>query len=62
MVCLDGEKSVPFIGIVTAEQYQELITNFISMLEVDEQDFWFQQDGVTTHSKFNSTNVVQILW
>lgn len=37
-------------------------SNFVSLLEVDEQDRWFQQDGVVTHSKFNSTNVVQILW
>jgi len=36
--------------------------NFISMLEVDEQDCWFQEGGVMTHNKFNSTDVVQILW
>jgi len=36
--------------------------NFISILEVYEQDCWFQQDGFMTHSKFSSTNVAQILW
>lgn len=36
--------------------------NFISVLEVDLQDCWFQQDGVMTHNKFSSTNVVRILW
>jgi hypothetical protein len=28
--------------------------NFISILEVDEQDCWFQQDGATSHTA-NST-------
>lgn len=38
-----------FCETTTAECYQELIMNFISFLEVDEQDCCFQQDGATTH-------------
>jgi hypothetical protein len=43
-----------FNETVTADRYQELIMNFISPLEVDEQDCWFQQDGATSHTA-NST-------
>jgi hypothetical protein len=32
-------------GYTSTEHYQELIMNFMSMLEVDKQDFWFQQNG-----------------
>jgi hypothetical protein len=35
-----------FSETVTAEGYQEMIMNFISLLEV-EQDCWLQQDGAT---------------
>jgi hypothetical protein len=35
---------------MTAESYQELIMNFISLLETNEQDCWFQQDGATAHT------------
>jgi hypothetical protein len=38
----------------TAERYQELIMNLISLFEVDEQYCWFQQDGATAHTA-NST-------
>jgi hypothetical protein len=38
-----------FFGeMITAECRQELIINFISVLEVDEQDCWFYQDGAKT--------------
>jgi hypothetical protein len=43
-----------FIEMITAEHYQELIMNFISLLEVDKQDSWLQQDGATAHTA-NST-------
>jgi hypothetical protein len=43
-----------FSETITAERYQELIMNFISLLEVDEQDCWFQQDEATAHTA-NST-------
>jgi hypothetical protein len=36
-----------FSETITAERYQELIMNSISLSEVDEQDCWFQQDGAT---------------
>jgi hypothetical protein len=39
---------------MTDELYHELIMNLISLLEVDEQDCWFQQDEATAH-KANST-------
>jgi hypothetical protein len=39
---------------ITAECYQKLIMNFIFLLEVDEKDRWFQQDGATVHTA-NST-------
>jgi hypothetical protein len=35
---------------ITAERSQELIMNLISLLEVDEQDCWFQQDGATART------------
>jgi hypothetical protein len=35
--------------MITAECYQELIMNFISLLEADKQDYWFQQDGAMVH-------------
>jgi hypothetical protein len=36
---------------ITAEHYQEFIMNLISLLEVNEQDCWFQQDGATAHTE-----------
>jgi hypothetical protein len=39
-----------FTETITAECYQEFIVNFISLLEVDKQDCWFQQDGATAHT------------
>jgi hypothetical protein len=39
-----------FSETITAERYQELIMNFISLLEVDEQNCLFQQDGATAHT------------
>jgi hypothetical protein len=36
-----------FSETTRAEHYQELIMNFTSLLEVGEQDCWFQQDGAT---------------
>jgi hypothetical protein len=43
-----------FNETITAERYQELIMNFISLLEAHEQDCWFQQNGATAHTE-NST-------
>jgi hypothetical protein len=46
--------SIFFIETITAECYQELIMNFIFLLEVDEQDCWLQRAGATAHTA-NST-------
>jgi hypothetical protein len=34
-----------FSEMITGERYQELIIQVIRLLESDEQDFCFQQDG-----------------
>jgi hypothetical protein len=36
--------------MITAERYQELIMNFISLSKVDEQNCWFQQEGAKAHA------------
>jgi hypothetical protein len=38
-----------FSETITAECYQEFIMHFTSLLEVDEQDCWLQQDGSMAH-------------
>jgi hypothetical protein len=43
-----------FSETITAERYQKLLINLISLLEVDEQDCLFQQDGAMAHAA-NST-------
>jgi hypothetical protein len=35
---------------VNAEAYQELIQQFIALLQVDERYCWFQQDSATAHT------------
>jgi len=35
---------------INAEAYQELIQQFIALLEVDERNCWFQQDSATAHT------------
>lgn len=35
--------------MVTLEHHQKAIMNFIFLLEADEQDCWFQQDGAMLH-------------
>jgi hypothetical protein len=40
-----------------AEAYQELIQQFISLLQVDERKCWFQQDSATAHTAA-STRVI----
>jgi hypothetical protein len=58
--------------MITAKNYQELIMNFMFLLEVDEQNCWFLHDGATAHIA-NSTmhklseffgwcNISQNLW
>ena len=35
---------------INAEAYQELIQQFIALLQVDERNCWFQQDSATAHT------------
>jgi len=35
---------------LNAEAYQELIQQFIALLQVDERNCWFQQDSATAHT------------
>ena len=35
---------------INAEAYQELIQQFIALLQVDERNCWFQQDSATVHT------------
>jgi hypothetical protein len=37
-------------------------TNFISLLEVDEQDSWFSKMGLGTYNKYNNVGIEQGLW
>jgi hypothetical protein len=39
-----------FETIINAETYQELIQQFIALLQVDECNCWFQQDSATAHT------------
>jgi hypothetical protein len=40
------------------ECYQKIVMNLISLLEVDGEDCWFQQDGgYSAYSKFKSVDV-----
>jgi hypothetical protein len=43
-----------FSETVTAEKYQEIIMQFISLLNKEERFCWLQQDGTTSHTA-NST-------
>ncbi len=38
------------MSTVTAEVYRDIITQFIAVLEVEEKDSWFPQDGEPTHT------------
>jgi hypothetical protein len=43
-----------FSETVTAEKYQEIIMQFISLLNEEERFYWLQQDGAASHTA-NST-------
>jgi hypothetical protein len=43
-----------FSETVTAEKYQEMTLQFISLLNEEERFYWLQQDGATSHTA-NST-------
>jgi hypothetical protein len=48
-----------FEGTITAENYQNLFTQLIALLEENEQDCWYQQDGVTFHTAKTTTAFLQ---
>jgi hypothetical protein len=50
--------SIFFIEMATAERYQEIIVNLISLLEVDEQDCWYQQDGATVPTEISTMQML----
>ena len=35
---------------INAEAHQELIQQFITLLQVDERNYWFQQDSAPAHT------------
>jgi hypothetical protein len=39
-----------FEDTITAENYPDLLTQFIVLLEENERDCWFQQDKATAHN------------
>jgi hypothetical protein len=47
-----------FEGKINAERYQNLLTNFIYLLEENERDSWLQHDRMTAHTA-NTTALLQ---
>jgi hypothetical protein len=43
---------------INAEAYQELIQQFIALLQVDERNCWFQQDRATAHTAASTMEIV----
>jgi hypothetical protein len=43
-----------FFSEIISEHYQDLVMNFISVLDVNKQNCWFPQDGAMAHTA-NST-------
>lgn len=48
-----------FTSTIKAETYREMIMQFISLLQVDERDCWFQQDGAPAHISHETLNFLQ---
>ena len=48
---------ISFTGMVTLEHHHTAITNFTFLLEADEQDCLFQQDGVMLHRSHSATQM-----
>jgi hypothetical protein len=44
-----------FDETINAERYQNLLTQFIALLEENERDCWLQQDGATPHTANTTT-------
>ncbi len=47
-----------FLETINAQRYQNLIQQFVSLLECDERFIWFQQDGATANT---ATETMQLL-
>jgi hypothetical protein len=47
-----------FETTINAEAYQELIQQFIAMLQVDERSCWFQQDSATAHTAASTMEIL----
>ncbi|GFG30322.1 hypothetical protein Cfor_01564 [Coptotermes formosanus] len=48
-----------FEQTIAAENYQNLLTQFIPLLEQNERDCWFRQDGTTAHIAHIKTAFLQ---
>jgi hypothetical protein len=48
-----------FDETINAERYQNLLTQFIALLEENERDCWLQQDGATPHTANTTTTFLQ---
>jgi hypothetical protein len=44
---------------INVEWYQNLLTQFISLLEENERDCWFQHAGVTAHTANTRITLLQ---
>ena len=47
-----------FETTINAEAYQELIQQFIALLQVDERNCWFQQDSATAHTAASTMKIL----
>ena len=47
-----------FETTINAEAYQELIQQFIALLQVDERNFWFQQYSATAHTAASTMKIL----
>jgi hypothetical protein len=43
---------------INAEAYQELIQQFIALLQVDKHNCWFQQDSATAHTAASTMEIL----
>jgi hypothetical protein len=47
-----------FETTLNAETYQELIQQFIALLQMDERKCWFQQDSATAHTAASTMEIL----
>lgn len=48
-----------FSGTINSAAYQEIITQFISLLDADERHIWFQQDGARAYTSADTLNFLR---